>query len=76
MKVRIDGKFKKALMKRFPGWTEHYGWLHKGKWQEDFFKLVEKHGLELAEDHRKILKIQELKRLEKKQREKNLLSRY
>lgn len=23
-----------------PGWTETYGWLHKGKWQEDFEKLV------------------------------------
>ena len=23
-----------------PGWTESYGWLHAGKWQEDFNKLV------------------------------------
>jgi len=23
------------------GWTEVYGWLHKGKWQEDFYKLIE-----------------------------------
>lgn len=23
------------------GWTESYGWLHKGPWQEDFRKLVE-----------------------------------
>ncbi len=23
------------------GWTESYGWLHKGKWQEDFYKIVE-----------------------------------
>jgi len=23
-----------------PGWTETYGWLHKGAWQEDFYKLV------------------------------------
>lgn len=22
------------------GWTETYGWLHKGKWQDDFEKLV------------------------------------
>jgi len=22
------------------GWTETYGWLHKGKWQDDFRKLV------------------------------------
>lgn len=24
------------------GWTECYGWLHAGKWQEDFAALVEK----------------------------------
>jgi len=23
-----------------PGWTESYGWLHEGKWQDDFFLLV------------------------------------
>lgn len=23
-----------------PGWTETYGWLHKGPWQEDFAALV------------------------------------
>ena len=23
-----------------PGWTESYGWLHRGKWEEDFNKLV------------------------------------
>jgi len=24
-----------------PGWTESYGWLHKGPWQKDFETLVE-----------------------------------
>ena len=24
-----------------PGWTETYGWLHAGPWQEDFHKIVE-----------------------------------
>lgn len=23
-----------------PGWTETYGWLHKGKWQENFNRLL------------------------------------
>jgi len=23
-----------------PGWTEKYGWLHKGKWVEDFEAIV------------------------------------
>jgi len=25
-----------------PGWSETYGWLHKGPWQEDFHKLADK----------------------------------
>lgn len=30
-----------------PGWTEEYGWLHKGKWQEDFEKLVRSKEMEI-----------------------------
>lgn len=26
-----------------PGWTETYGWIHAGKWQEDFADLVVSH---------------------------------
>ncbi len=32
-----------------PGWTETYGWLHKGKWQEDFAKAVEARHAWIAE---------------------------
>src|SRR3990167_2107515 len=28
-----------------PGWTEYYGWLHHGKWQEDFAKVCEEQQL-------------------------------
>ena len=31
-----------------PGWTEYYGWIHKGKWCEDFYKLVEEKKKVLA----------------------------
>lgn len=31
-----------------PGWTETYGWLHEGPWQQDFAALVEKRKAELA----------------------------
>ena len=24
-----------------PGWTEVYGWIHKGPWQEDFYRLLD-----------------------------------
>lgn len=30
------------------GWTETYGWLHEGRWQDDFEKLVEARKAELA----------------------------
>lgn len=31
-----------------PGWTETYGWLHRGKWEQDFAKLVEIRQSEIA----------------------------
>ena len=32
-----------------PGWTETYGWLHTGRWQEDFEALVEAREREIAD---------------------------
>lgn len=31
-----------------PGWTETYGWLHRGKWEQDFATLVETRRTEIA----------------------------
>jgi len=31
-----------------PGWTETYGWLHRGKWEQDFYALVEARRAEIA----------------------------
>lgn len=31
-----------------PGWTETYGWLHRGKWEQDFAALVETLRTEIA----------------------------
>jgi hypothetical protein len=33
-----------------PGWTEEYGWLHEGKWQEDFAKIVAQRKLQVKEE--------------------------
>ncbi len=33
-----------------PGWTETYGWLHRGKWEQDFYTLVEARRAEIATD--------------------------
>ncbi len=30
-----------------PGWTETYGWLHRGKWEQDFAALVEARRAEI-----------------------------
>jgi hypothetical protein len=32
-----------------PGWTETYGWLHDGKWKDDFAKLVAARKIEIEE---------------------------
>ena len=31
-----------------PGWTEEYGWLHQGKWQEDFAEMATSRRVEVA----------------------------
>jgi hypothetical protein len=31
-----------------PGWTETYGWLHRGKWEQDFAALAEARRAEIA----------------------------
>ena len=33
-----------------PGWTETYGWLHKGRWEQDFDELVQIRLAEIAAD--------------------------
>jgi len=33
------------------GWTESYGWLHKGKWQEDFYAAVKNKEKEISEEN-------------------------
>jgi hypothetical protein len=33
-----------------PGWTETYGWLHRGKWEQDFSELVKMRQSEIAID--------------------------
>lgn len=30
------------------GWSEHYGWKHKGRWEKDFTKEIEKRKKEIV----------------------------
>lgn len=59
-----------------PGWTESYGWLHQGKWQNDFEKLVKEKlawlHLQEAESARRLALIKE----EELSRQKQLLDNY
>ena len=58
------------------GWTEYYGWLHEGKWQDDFEELVKARELEV--EKAKETKEQKLiaEENKKKERVKSLLSQY
>lgn len=38
-----------------PGWTEEYGWLHKGPWQEDFKMICENRERELMQSQEEFL---------------------
>ena len=36
-----------------PGWTETYGWLHEGAWQNDFETLLQTRRLEVEVEKKK-----------------------
>lgn len=59
-----------------PGWTEEYGWIHEGPWQEDFEKLVRSKQMEL--DHQKQVDqaIDEISANIEKERVRKLLDNY
>ena len=59
-----------------PGWTESYGWLEKGPWQEDFLALVEARKAELAIQKKESDKNQKEKEFEETMRKKKLLESY
>lgn len=53
-----------------PGWTESYGWLHKGPWQEDFARIV----AERHEHLKRVKQSREAATAEKKQAERERTS--
>ena len=59
-----------------PGWTEYYGWLHRGKWEQDFAELLEKRRVEIAAYafHRKLT--EDANQQEERQRVLALLATY
>lgn len=58
------------------GWTESYGWVHKGKWCDDFEALVSKRRKEIQEGNEKTKKLKEQSEQEHKSTIQNLLEKY
>lgn len=58
------------------GWTETYGWLHFGKWQEDFFAIVEQKKAERAELMADGVEREKLKTDQSKKNTSKLLAAY
>lgn len=59
-----------------PGWTETYGWLHKGPWQEDFQRLVDEKTQTLDKRKAREEKILSDETEREQLREKELLAQY
>lgn len=58
------------------GRDEIYGWLHEGKWQEDFYKLVEEAKEQERKAEEAFMKDQEEEERKKQEKIQQLLSTY
>ena len=58
------------------GWTEYYGWIHKGPWQDDFKKLISDRKEEI--ESKKSIAEKKSRNAEdvKKKRVKSILEQY
>ncbi len=59
-----------------PGWTEYYGWIHSGEWQEDFYRLVVSKKNKIKENAIAFSKEVDKKEKSELFKTKNLLSNY
>lgn len=59
-----------------PGWTEWYGWLHQGKWVQDFEEMVVKRVDEIQEAKKIAEKRIAERAFEENARVKNILDTY
>jgi hypothetical protein len=58
------------------GWTEVYGWLHEGKWQDDFRKLVVDAEKEIEYLEKKLAKTKLEREKEEQEKISKLLNSY
>lgn len=59
-----------------PGWTEYYGWLRAGKWQQDFAGLVADRKAEIEKQADEFHAAELAKRMKNDARETELLASY
>ena len=59
-----------------PGWTETYGWIHKGKWQSDFLELVDVRKKEISLTIKNTKHAKAKKEITEQERIKRLLGAY
>lgn len=59
-----------------PGWTENYGWLHEGPWQDDFYALVEQRKAETEQRNKEISEQRAQQEEADKKRKQELLADY
>jgi hypothetical protein len=59
-----------------PGWTERYGWIHKGRWQDDFEKLVATRRQQIAAKENAEAEAAAKRRAEDAERKAALLASY
>ena len=59
-----------------PGWTESYGWLHRGKWVEDFQLLLANRKKEIKANEEKNHELREAAASKESRRIANLLLNY
>lgn len=59
-----------------PGWTEYYGWMHMGKWQDDFAKLVDSKKAGLRALEASVKEAAETKKIAEERRNAELLAAY
>lgn len=59
-----------------PGWTEYYGWLYRGEWEQDFADIVARRKDEIARHaDERLMREAERERIAK-ERKQELLDRY
>ena len=59
-----------------PGWDETYGWLHEGKWQEDFELLYQKRIKEQEHEKEKKERINKERMEDQRHKIKEILLQY